>query len=260
MNPSVQENGSKPQLTDDEKSRVDALFSSARRCHYWAFLCAGLSILLSMLGREGKFILPFGGVEIPSTQASVALYLTAIILVAGADRFSMLALAWSDSDDRRPPFAWIALGIKGQHHLILKLWLALPLIACSIGTALTLHNDVEGAALAYCGVFAAFLPRVMATYMHHIVHRTDVRGGPTTFSIYLLYWLRLFRQLFLTAALFLPVLAVITPYRDSTRKFIAYSWAVAIGLHLVRMGGSFVYKPLDRLGGRLGFPTSSRNY
>lgn len=247
-------------LSNSEECRIDGLFGAARRFHYMAFVCAGLSILIALIGTEGKFTLPLGGMELPTTKTTVALYLLAIVLIVAADRFAIYGLYWSAFDSRRPPFPWVALGLQRNNHLLVSLWLSLPLLACSIGTAISLKHDLTGVALSFPAIFTAFMPRVITRYMHHILGRTDARGGVATFSIYLLYWFRLFRQIFLAGALFVPVLAAITPWRDVLTPLTAYLCGIAIVIHLVMSVGKFVYRTIDRIGTKFGFPSESVHY
>lgn len=252
-----------PWLTPDEMARLDSLLASARRCHNLSLAIAGLSLLLSSVDQLTGVTVPWGDVRIPSTQASVCIYLATIALTWMAYRFFEMAYPWMKMDRRRPPFAWMALGSVLPKPRDVVAWLLLPLVICAFATAITLRlGDWYGLSLSLIGKFGALLPLSISTYWTLIKARSDHRGGPATFSIYLLYWYRMLRQTWMTVFYLTAVIAIVPAWRPTAERMWPFLVAVPIILMVIRSIGMIpsVYRWIDRFGPKWGFPETSQHY
>jgi len=101
-------------LNESEQERLDELFSFGRLFHYTNFIVAGIAWALSTLERKPDLQLPIGGLSLPTIQAFVALYLVSVALTMATVQSLRMAERWSRLDPRRPPYAWLAVGIQGH--------------------------------------------------------------------------------------------------------------------------------------------------
>lgn len=254
---------SEDELNKEELTRVDNLLGAARAFHYSAFVLSGISLVLSSLEKTDNFKLPIGDVVIPHLQTVVGIYLLVLVLSVGAERTLRMVYPWIKKDRRRPPFAWIALGPRGSTLRSVTFWLVLPIVVCGISAAISLDKkDFPGYLLSFVGAVVFMMPRVVEENLYLIMKRLDDRGGPITFSVWLLYWYRLGRGIFLTAYLFAPVIALVPQWRspiwDISRPVLLFYLGVFI---LRAIGGlPFFYRRIDRLGSRFGFPIESKHY
>ena len=251
------------ELTKDEQQRIDDLLSAARGFHYSAFALSGISLVLSSLEKIDGFKLPLGDVIIPSLQTAVGMYVLVLVLTLCAERLFNMAYPWMKKDPRRIPFPWIALSSRETTSLSVAFWLMLPAIVCGISTANALVNkDITSITLSFLSAFLVLLPRSIEHYWYLIRKRLDHRGGSATLSMWLLYCYRLENSLTITAFWFAPVIAVVPKWRDAVWRVAYPLILVALGIFLLRIvaGFPFVYRRIDRLGGRLGFTTTSKHY
>jgi len=250
-------------LTQEEIKRVDELLSEARKYHVSALAIAGISIAISSLDQTPGIELPIGKIALPSTQTAVGLYFFVILLSVTSDRLFGMAYPWLHLDPRRPPFPWFALGTPPYSYFQVKMWLLFPILIAAIATAFTLQNkDASSFALSFTGLILFLLPRHYSKYLRLISNKEDERGGPATFSIFLLYWLRLLREAIFTGVFLLPIFAVVPRWRDDMLKISANLLIVGVWLFVIRwIGGiKFMYRRIDRFGSRLGFPHVSKHY
>jgi hypothetical protein len=250
-------------LAKEEKNRLDALLSAARGFHYSAFVISGISLALSSLDQAVEFKLPIGDIVVPRVQTAVGTYIAVVTLTMASQRLLFTAIPWLRLDGRRPAFAWIALPPKGKPGWAAMFWLLIPVIICSIATALTLkRDDITGFGLCFAGVFAHLLPHTVSNYLYLISTRQDHRGGPSTLSIWLLYWYRLLRGIVLILFLFIPMLAVVPQWRNCVYILASPVICAIIVLIVIRLLGSLPvsYRFIDRLGPRWGFPRESKHY
>jgi hypothetical protein len=250
-------------LTQDEIKRIDELLSEARKYHISSLVLAGISIALSSLDQTTGFELPFGKINLPSTQTAVGLYFLVIFLSLASDRLFGMAYRWIHLDPRRPPFPWFALGKPPYSYFQVKIWLLLPILIGAMATAITLQDkDTSGFVLSFVGLLLFLLPRHLSRYSQLISKKEDERGGPATFSIFLLYWLRITRNIVLFGFFLVPIFAIVPRWRDDMLSLSAYIGTLAIWLFVIRwIGGiKFVYRAIDRLGTKLGFSSVSKHY
>lgn len=250
------------ELSKDELERVDNLLASARRTHHWAFILSGLSLLLSSLEQFTELPLPIVEFAIPALHANMAIYVLVLVLTLASERLFNIARPWLKMDKRRPPFAWIALGSDPRGSTV-TLWLVLPVVVCSIATAVSVPgDDTTGLTLSFAGVLVVLLPHTAEQEWYLIRRRLDHRGGPATFSIWLLYWYRLVRTIVTVAFFFLPVLAVIPKWRNDLVTVVKWCGFIMVALVVGRFvaGTSPVYRRIDRIGLRFGFPAQSEHY
>jgi hypothetical protein len=250
-------------LSREESKRLDALLSAARRFHYSAFLMSGISLALSSIESFEDFKLPVGDITVPGLQTAVGIYLTVIVLTVAAERLLAMADPWLGMDTRRPPFAWIALGTKGTSVGSATLWLFLPILICAVSTAVCLGNkDFTGSTLSFAGAFVMLLPHRWSHYWLLVKTHQDHRGGQATLSIWLLYLYRMQRGLTMIALFFAPVIAVIPRWREPVWRVALPLIYIGLSLYVLRLVAGFplVYRRIDRLGKRFGFPITSKHY
>jgi hypothetical protein len=249
-------------LDAQEQSRLDDLLSAARGFHYTSIVIAGLSLVLSSIEETVPFALPIGGIQLPSIHSAVALYLLVIILSLAAERLAYLAEPSTRLDPRRPPFPWIALRQGPMDLTIVRLWLLAPILACAVATATSLEGDQVGSSLGFVGLVIIFMPRFIYKYTALITNRADERGGPATFSIYLLYLYRLFTDTLFMAYFFAPILAVIPRWRPSILPLTTSIIRIIAPIWVLRRIAGFgrVYRMIDRIGIKFGFPPDSPHY
>ena len=250
-------------LSKEEQERLDALLGAARRFHYWASILAGLSLLLSSLEGFSETKLPIVELSIPALQANVGIYVLVLALTIASTLTFKMAHPWLKLDRRRPPFAWIALSSREPSAGLVTFWLLLPVLVCAIATGASVPaGDLPGLLLAAWGVMFVLVARGIEDDLHLIRHKLDHRGGPATFSIWLLYWYRLVRTVATVAFFLLTILAVIPLWRDSALRLAGWCMAGTMPLIAGRYiaGASRIYRRIDRIGRRYGFPTQSNHY
>ena len=251
------------ELSKEEQERLDALLGGARRFHHWAFILSGLSLLLSSLEKFTEIRLPIVEVSTPALQANVGMYILVLALTLASERLFNMALPWLKLDRRRPPFPWIALSSKEPTGCSVVLWLVLPVLLCAIATGVSVPGqDNAGVTLSFAGVMVVLLPRTAGSEWYLIGKRLDHRGGPATFSIWLLYWYRVVRLFLSVAFFFLPVLAVIPKWRNDLLTIVKWCGLALVPLIAGRFvaGAPPLYRRIDRIGRRFGFPTESKHY
>lgn len=251
------------ELSKEEQERLDALLRAARRFHYWAFILSGLSLLLSSLEQFSQLRLPIVEFTVPALHANMAIYILVLLFALGSERLFNMAHPWLTMDKRRPPYAWIALGPKESSRLRVTWWLALPVVLCSIATAASVPgDDPGGVTLSFAGLFVVLLPHPLGRYWHLVCTRLDHRGGPATFSIWLLYWYRIVRTIVFAAFFFLPVLAVIPKWRSDLLTVVKWCGIGGAALYVGRLIAAAppLYRRIDRIGRRFGFPAESKHY
>ncbi len=250
-------------LNEDEIKRIDELFAEAKKYHLSGLVIAGISIAISSLDQTSGIELPIGKINLPSTQTAVGLYFLVILLSMASDRLFCMAYPWIHLDSRRPPFPWFALGIPPYSYLKVKTWLAFPIFIAAIATAITLQSkDTSGVFLSFVGLLLFLLPNTVSKYSQLISNKEDARGGFATFSIYLLYVIRLVRQFVLFGIFIFPIFAVVPKWRDDMLKASSYAILIAVLIFVIRFigGFKFVYKAIDRLGLKFKFPVTSKHY
>jgi hypothetical protein len=251
------------ELSKEEQERLDGLLGAARRFHYWAFILAGLSLLVSSLEGFAEIELPIVKLSIPALQANVGIYVLVQALTIATERLYSMARGWLSLDTRRPPFAWVALSSRRWNGRSVLLWLALPAVLCAIATGVTLGaGDLSGLGLASAGALVVLIPGTAGSEWYLLRNRLDHRGGPATFSIWLLYWYRFVRLVLWSSVFFLPVPAVVPRWRHGLLTIIGWCLLVSVPLMVARFlaGLPPLYRRIDRAGRRFGFPTESKHY
>lgn len=256
-------------LTELEQIRVDRLLDSGKRFHSYSFVLAGILIALSSLSSFVEFSAPFGDISFPKLQSSLGLFLLCIVSLIISDRYFLMAYPWVIIDTRRPPFDWIAMGLNYERSLFSGLIFQLPMPIAAIGAAIILGTDantskvITVATLLFTGFGLIYLPRTFYYWAHLINVREDHRGGSVTFSVHLLYWYRAIRQILYSIYLFLPIILVVPQWQNPQLFIIIVYGTMAFGImYAVRMFCSikFIYRKIDRMGLRFGYPTTSHHY
>jgi hypothetical protein len=247
-------------LTEREQDRLDDALGHIRTLHYLNFCLAGVALALSSLDVVKGVSIPSTGIDLPRAQAAVGLFLVTIGLSAVIERLFRMSATWLDLDPRRPPFPWFAFGNRSLSNRAMNLWILAPAVVAALGAGVALGPAFPGWGLMIPSFVLVFLPAVLEDYWHCIRTRTDKRGGPATFSIWLLYWFRLGGCLaFGLLAASVAVLAV-PSWRGLASPVTKVSFLTLAFLEVPRFIGSFTYRLIDRLGVRRGFPPDSPHY
>jgi len=249
-------------LDEAEQERLDKLLSSARLFHYMNFVIAGISWAFCSLEKKPDVQLPLAGLSLPTLQASMAFYFVSIALTLASIILLRMAKPWIPLDPRRPPHAWFALGIRGKVSASALLWTIFPLFLAATAVTVILGKDVIGIGLLVPGILTAGLPFVVGNYLEDIRHKTDERGGPATFSIWLLYWYRTTRHVLLGLICVFSGLGAMPQWRNEMLTTLFWIGCFIFGLYVVRSicGFSWFYLKIDKWGTRFGFPQASQHY
>lgn len=256
----TQAKDSQPSLNSEEEERLDNLLLLARRFHHLCFVLAGISLALSTLESAQTFNLSIGNLKFPITQTSVGLFVAITALCSAIDWLYLeMALPWLSLDKRRVPFAWVA---SGGGRLSYFVWTRLPIVITGVGLTITFKNSGLLLLTLFLGLIAPTSPLVIRDYAYILGTREDKRGGPATYSIWLLYWFRMIRALLIVAFYFLGVFQLIPAWEQGTNQLSSVFMICILLLGLVRLVGSFplVYRWLDKRGMNRGFPQKSQHY
>ncbi len=256
-------------LTEAEKVRLDKLLDSGKRFHNFGFIFAGILIALSSLNNFENFSAPFGEIIFPKIQSSLGLYLLCVISIIISDRYFLMAYPWVSVDDRRPSYDWVAMGLSFERSKFSGFIFQLPLQLAAIGAAIILGSDtntnklVSFSALLFTGIGLSYLPRSFYYLSHLLNMREDHRGGSVTLSMYLLYWYRAIRQVLYSFYLFLPIILIIPQWQSNQFYLLFIYLTITVGIaYLIRMLclSKFVYRKIDKIGIKFGFPATSHHY
>jgi hypothetical protein len=253
-------------LNEAEQKRLDELLATGRTYHFMALVVSGILLALSTLDSFGEFLAPFGNISFPSVQTALGLYILVIVLLIATDYILLMAYPWLSLDERRPPFAWLILGLDFQRSYPISFWLYVPILIASIGMVGVLVKNasttlsIGGAIIS--GMALVYFPRTIYYMAYFIEKREDHRGGSLTLSMYLLYLYRYFRQIVYTLLIAAPIIYLIPAWKDGYTIVLLIAGGVYIVVFVLRRVGSIkkVYRWIDRLGKHFGFPTESKNY
>jgi hypothetical protein len=253
-------------LNEAEQKRLDELLATGRTYHFMALVVSGILLALSTLDSFGEFLAPFGNISFPSVQTALGLYILVSVLLIATDYILLMAYPWLSLDERRPPFAWLILGLDFQRSYPISFWLYVPILIASIGMVGVLVKNasttlsIGGAIIS--GMALVYFPRTIYYMAYFIEKREDHRGGSLTLSMYLLYLYRYFRQIVYTLLIAAPIIYLIPAWKDGYKIVLLIAGGVYIVVFVLRRVGSIkkVYRWIDRLGKHFGFPTESKNY
>lgn len=256
-------------LSESEQARLDKLLASGKHYHNLSIVLAGVLLALSALENFQEYAAPFGDIVIPSVQTAIGLYLLVILALIATDRFSAMAYPWLALDKRRPPYDWLLMGLGIEKKYRIGMWFYLPLLVSSVGLTIILKEEAvvpEGVTVStflLSGWGLVYLPRTISYYAYLLTERLDHRGGSATFSMYLLYWYRLIRLAIFSVYMAVPVLVVIPRWRTpQVETFIQGLTLFFAVLYVVTgiAGIKKIYRWIDRLGLKRGFPITSAHY
>lgn len=245
-------------LDPREQDRLDLILSAARNLHYWNFAVAGSAVLGALQGGDSVKV-PLLDVSLSTGKAGVALYFLSILLTVANDRLFQEAYRWIRLDPRRPRFPWHALGSGPVSFARVSIWIYLPVVITASAAALSLGPQPLSSGLLLPGLLLAGSSRVFGHYWPLIRERRDHRGGPATFSMWLLYIYRLLRIFLLPLAFAAFVLAALPDLRAAMLHVIKWLAALLITAWALRLVGAFFYKAIDRAGVRFGFPATNEH-
>ncbi len=261
------------QLSTQEEERLDRILEAGKKYYntsvVLAFLLLGISSIEEFLGLE----LPIGAVTFPQINASLGLHAVVVLLLIASERMFLMALPWMKLDKRRTPYDWVILGLAFNTTYRVGAWFYIPITVSSIGLSIVLNsNNIAIDSMTFAMTFGTlsilstgltYMPKPLYFLNHLISTKQDHRGGEATFSMYLLYCYRFLRQIIVTFFMAYPFVLImpnweIPEYTDFLGQILPY----VITLYGIRILGWFksVYKVIDRIGGRLGFPRDSPHY
>lgn len=253
-------------LSESEEKRLDELLTSIRNYHSLAIIISGILLALSTLEDFGEFLAPFGNIRFPSTQTALSLYILVIILLLITDYMLLMAYPWLGLDQRRPPFAWFGLGLDFQKSYPFSVWFTIPLLISSLGMVGILSNAQENvisiSTVIVAGFGLVYFPRTIYYTWYFIQKREDHRGGSATFSIQLLQVYRYIRQVIYTIYIASPIVNLIPSWKEGYNYILLISAGVYLILFLARWIFSLkrIYRKIDLLGKKFGFPIVSNHY
>lgn len=257
-------NETNQKLTSEEQNRLDQTLSEARGFHNRSFALAFISLIIAVIEPRGEFVFAYQSLNLPKIHTVVGLYFGVIILTFLCAKFFLRAIPFINLDDRRLTFPWIVIGIRmeGLPMLLSFFWISLPLLICCFATSLSLKSsDKTGIFLTFAGLMIVAFPWYIDKKLNLISTKSDERGGAATFSIYLLYWLRLLRSVVIGLSIAVPILSIIPNFREALSWLVVPGAIIALLLALRIIGTiPFIYRMLDRLGTRFGFPPKSEHY
>lgn len=189
--------------------------------------------------------------------AVVALYLLSIMVAIANDRLFRQAYKWMSLDPRRPGFPWYALGLNRVNYSAVSVWILLPVVVTAIAGSQALGHELGGTALLLPGFFLAGTPRICERYGDLIRQRRDHRGGPATFSMWLLYIYRIASSALLCLMFSTLVISAVPILRGTMLRVSSLLGAGAIALMVARTLAGLVYRKIDHFGGRFGFASTN---
>jgi hypothetical protein len=232
----------------------------ARKVHHLNLLVVALSLLLLAPGTDNVNI-PLLQVSLPRANSIIPLYLLSILLTAANDRLAMQAYRWLPLDPRRVPFPWHPLGHSRVNYWTMTTWVLLPVVITGVAASITLWRELTGLGLLLPGLLLAGSQRVRDRYGPLIRDRLDHRGGPVTFSMWLLYLYRMARNGLMAVVCVTSVLAAIPDARALMLKVSGAIIVLFIGMMVCRVLAGAFFRRIDRVGVRWGFPnTNAHDY
>jgi hypothetical protein len=133
------------------------------------------------------------------------------------------------------------------------------MVLSSIAAAIALGKEAADVSFLMAGFLLVGSARLGEDYWAHVQDKTDERGGPATFSIWLLYWVRILRGLFLSGFCFFPILAILELWRTKMLVLTAVCILLSLALLVVRVIGMALHRRIDRLGPRFGFVATNQH-
>lgn len=251
-------------LTSEEQGRLDDTLIQAREFHNRSFALALFSFIIAIVNPKEDLFFAYQNINLPKIHTIIGLYFGVILFTFSCTTLFLRAVPFILLDNRRLPFPWIATNRRpiGVSIIFSLFWISLPLLICCLSTSLALKSgDNTGIFLTFVGLMTIAFPRYVDKKLNLIFAKKDERGGKATFSIYLLYWVRLINSLVLLLSLVIPIIPIIPDFR-STLSWFSFPMTILIVLLGVRMTGSFpfIYKFIDKLGNKFGFPGKSDHY
>ena len=245
-------------LDPTEQARLDSILAAARNVHYTNLVLAGTAILTSLAGADVVKV-PLLELALPTTKSVIILYLLSILLTAADDRLFHQAHRWMSLDPRRPSFPWHALGYDRVNYFTVTSWIFLPVVITAIAASIALGRELAGSSLLLPGFLLAGTQRLMDRYGPLIRDRRDHRGGAATFSMWLLYVYRLIRNALLWLVFTTVVLAAIPDARQPMLTVSKVITVALLAMIALRTAAGGVYRRIDQLGSRWGFPATNEH-
>jgi hypothetical protein len=254
-------------LEESEQARLDKLFSSGKRYHNLSLMISGFLLIISTLENVENYISPLGQIPIPKLQTVLVLHFLVIVLLIATERFILLAYPWARYDGRRPPYDWIVMGLHHQKNNHIGFWIFLPIFISSLGASIALKDEIPDNVTFFTFFFAGsviVLSQKLFYYWGYLIsEKRDHRGGLATLSIYLLYCYRVIRQAIYTLIVLYSLLKIVPRWNEYEFEPVLVGLIGFFGvLYIIRWIATIkpVYRWIDKLGARFGFPTETKHY
>lgn len=241
-------------MDDKEYQRLKDLIDSGRSYHYKNFIFSSLIAVLLLKDHQENIKL-FLDISFPIKHLIVFLYIitiafTIITLDAFSSAWEKVSVEFVDE----VPFNWFVLTGK-KNKLLSGIWLILPWMVSSIAVGNS-SIEIDKGSLIMLGLFFIAFPSYLKDFAFKVANKVDDVGNKITFSIYMLYWYRLARNIML---IFIPSYYLLTYFNvivETPNKWITYLiWLLLVVTYVIRFfwGFAFIYKPIDKYGVRFGF-------
>jgi hypothetical protein len=243
-------------MEEREYQRLKELIDSGRKFHYMNLVFAGLIITL-LFKNVNENLKLFLEIEFPIRNLLIFIYfLTVIYTIVCFDIFSSIWKRVNNEFNEEIPFNWFVL--TGNKTRILSIfWIGLPWLISAIGIGFS-HLDIDKASIIALGLFSIAIIFDLKKFAYKIANKSDENGNKVTFSIYLLYWYRLLREIFVVVIL---CISIYTAFNTSLINInpLSIELKITIGvmilLFILRLLGTFkfFYQRIDKFGEKFGF-------
>lgn len=250
------------QLSASELSQLDEVIRSARRFNYLSLLVATLLAVIVLEEDMGSVVrIPLWNVTLPRLTTGMGLHFTVVVFTILS--YTTIRRVWyfMRIDQRRTPYPWYAITYKNSRWPTI-LWLMLPPTASGFFVAFFATDDTIGLFFALLSPFFVLSFPTLSFHWDNILAKTDERGGQATLSIYLLYWYRTLRSVLFLGLLTATFLSISPNLRNYIEHIAFPFWPLLLSIFVVRIisGLGPVYRFIDFIGTKLGFPKSSKHY
>lgn len=238
-------------LTDLEIKRLEDMISSIAKFNYLNFIIAGISLILSTLDSVVLFSLPIGNLVIPYKTTMIGFYILSVSLTMVTLKLIILALPAIKVDNSRITLPWIGLSNGDVKTYSIYFWIIIPMIINCIPLAIN-YPQLKTGNLLFGGLFLVMTPTAMENYLDYLINKKDDKAD-LTFSMWILYLIRLSRGLIIPLYFLSAILLEISKWRAVGEILMKISVIAIVIIYLLRIIGPITYKFFDKIGTKLGF-------
>lgn len=239
-------------MEDREYNRLLNLIESARKYNYWNYIINALMAVLLLKDSESELSL---FLELTFQVKYLLIFLFTVSVVFTILSLDILISIWKPINigfDDEVTFNWFAISGK-KSRILSGFWVVLPWIIGAISISLS-NVKIDKPTLIILAIIVISYPNYLKEFFFNISKRVDEDGYPITFSIYCLYWYRLFRGIAVT---FIMSISIIVFFSNRTivlsRLNAIYLLTIIILIFLLRLIWEFNHKKIDKWGVKFGF-------